>query len=198
MNCYRTMLKFSLLITIYNIYKYFSQVLQIAQKPIIDFLYTFIGKNALATKMLESLWWIDLQKLTFWISSFQCRKFCWSSLTRKIFHQHFCVYVVLEYVNWCDPLMFVWKDVVIYNCLKKYFFKTETALMYDAVILFAEALSELDRSQDVQVDQHAIIIISIIKPTPSPAAASSQSSSNSSSISTPPTLSSLSTSTCWS
>ena len=70
--------------------------------------------------------------------------------------------------------------------------------MYDAVILFAEALSELDRSQDVQVDQHAIIIISIIKPTPSPAAASSQSSSNSSSISTPPTLSSLSTSTCWS
>ena len=26
--------------------------------------------------------------------------------------------------------------------------------MYDAVILFAEALSELDRSQDVQVNPH--------------------------------------------
>ena len=74
MNCYRTKLKFSFIITIYNIYKYFSQVLQIAQKPIIDFLYTFIGKNALATNMLESLWWNDLQKLTFLISSFQCRK----------------------------------------------------------------------------------------------------------------------------
>ena len=36
--------------------------------------------------------------------------------------------------------------------LKK--FQTETALMYDAVILFAEALSELDRSQDVQVNPH--------------------------------------------
>ena len=34
--------------------------------------------------------------------------------------------------------------------LHKTHYQTETALMYDAALLFATALSELDRSQDVQ------------------------------------------------
>ena len=47
--------------------------------------------------------------------------------------------------------------VKIFHCTdfekKKYFlldFQTETALIYDAVTLFARALTDLDRSQDVQ------------------------------------------------
>ena len=46
----------------------------------------------------------------------------------------------------------IWKHKQWCRGLKKRDFQTETALMYDAVILFAEALSELDRSQDVQVN----------------------------------------------
>ena len=54
--------------------KYISQVLQIAQKPIIDFLHTFIGKQALATKMLETLWSIYFQKFTFFLLPFKVGK----------------------------------------------------------------------------------------------------------------------------
>ena len=50
--------------------------------------------------------------------------------------------------------MEILSNTIVEERLKKRDFQTETALMYDAVILFAEALSELDRSQDVQVKSH--------------------------------------------
>ena len=50
--------------------------------------------------------------------------------------------------------MEILSNTIVEERLKKRDFQTETALMYDAVILFAEALSELDRSQDVQVMPH--------------------------------------------
>ena len=50
--------------------------------------------------------------------------------------------------------MEVLSNTIVEERFKKRDFQTETALMYDAVILFAEALSELDRSQDVQVMPH--------------------------------------------
>ena len=42
------------------------------------------------------------------------------------------------------------KFVILFTNIFCFLFQTETALIYDAVTLFARALTDLDRSQDVQ------------------------------------------------
>ena len=77
--------------------------------------------------------------------------------SRNISFQHYSIQCSLlgKHVN--EPhtsYMEVLSNTIVEERFKKRDFQTETALMYDAVILFAEALSELDRSQDVQVMPH--------------------------------------------
>ena len=40
--------------------------------------------------------------------------------------------------------------IIFYDIIFPFFFQTETALVYDAVQMFAKALTDLDRSQEVE------------------------------------------------